>query len=363
MMPSALLAASAAWGQAAAPDSTNTWPRGVLETPPPENLNKVGLSYRMGMNITVDFKKLGGFPPVSDPGPATGSAVNRGYDNGSYIRVDSSGNAGDATWYWGYETPSQLQGGGLVMQSSTSQANAVSNNQENNPQHGFEASYSRQLYRHDKLRFGLEAAFGMTLVDASDSHTLYNTVNRITDTYTIPGGVSVVPAAPYHGTFEGPGPLMSSAPDRVTTVLSSTAIITGDRKINSDVYTLRLGPYFEFPIYKQLSFILSGGLTLAVAATEFSYNETVTISDTGQVSGPRSSSGSQTDFLVGGYVAGNLSLAVTKEVSLFVGAQFQSAGTAVTDSATVNNQPVTKKESVLDLGQSIMLVFGVSYSF
>jgi hypothetical protein len=255
--------------------------------------------------------------------------VNRGYDNGSYIRVDSSGNAGGATWYWGYETPSQLQGGSLVMQSSTSQANAVSNNQENNPQHGFEASYSRQLYRHDKLRFGLEAVFGMTLVDASDSHTLFNTVNRITDTYSIPGGVSVVPQAPYHGTYAGPGPLMSSEPNRVTSVLSSTAIITGDRKINSDVYTLRLGPYFEFPIYKQLSFILSGGLTLAAAATDFSY----------------------------------LSLAVSKEVSLFVGAQFQSTGTAVTDSATVNNQPLTKKESVLDLGQAIMLVFGVSYSF
>ncbi len=330
---------------------------------PPEKLNRIGLSYRMGMNITVDFKKLGGLPALSDPGPPTGATFNRNYDNGSYNRVDISGNAGGTTWNWGYENANQLQGNSLVMESSSSPANAVSKNRENDPQHGFELSYSRQLYRHKNLRFGLEAAFGYTLVDASDSHTLFATVNRITDSFAIPGGVNVVPEAPYHGTFMGPGPLMSASPDRTTSVISRDAIITGQRKIDSDVFTLRLGPYVELPVYKRLSFILSGGLSLVAANTAFSYNETVTLSDTGQVSGPRSSSGSQTDFLVGGYVAGNLSLAITTELSLFGGVQFQSAGRSVTDSRTLNNQPVTQKESVLDLGEAVLVVFGVSYAF
>jgi len=354
---------AAPWSWAQIPDSAVSLPKVSLEPGSADKLNKLSLSYRMGMNITVDFKKLGGFPALSDPGPATGSGFDRSYDNGSYNRVDSSGNRGGTTWYWGYESASQLQGNSLIMESSSSPANAVSKNRDNDPQHGLELSYSRQLYRHKDLRIGLEAAFGYTLVDATDSHTIFNTVNRITDAFVIPGGVSVVPSAPYHGTFSGPGALMSSGPERNTTVISQDSVITGERKIDSDVFTLRLGPYLEVPVYKNLSFLLGGGLTLVSANTDFSYHETVTLSDTGQVSGPRSSSGSQSDFLVGGYVSGTLSYAITREIGLFSGVQFQAAGRSVTDSRAVNHQSVTQKESVLDFGQSILLVFGLSYSF
>ena len=87
-----------------------------LEEPKPILLNRIGVGYRMGLNITVDFKKLGGFPAISDPGPALGIA-DRTYDNGSYNRVDISTNAGGLTWFWGYENPGQLQGNALVMES------------------------------------------------------------------------------------------------------------------------------------------------------------------------------------------------------------------------------------------------------
>ncbi len=355
------LAASSAWTQT--PNSATSLPLVTLRPSSADRLNKVSLSYRMGMNITVDFNRLGGFPALSDPGPATGGTFNRNYDNGSYNRVDSSGNLGGTTWYWGYESPSQLQGNSLVMESSSSPANASSKNRDNDPQHGLELSYSRQLYRYKNLRFGFEGAFGYTLVDASDGRKLFSTVNRITDSFIIPGGVSVVPSAPYHGTFLGPGALMSSAPERNTSIISRNAIITGERTIDSDVFTLRLGPYMEVPVYRNLSFLFGGGLTLVSANTDFSYHETVTLGDTGQVSEPRSSSGSQSDFLVGGYVSGTLSYAITPEVGLFSGVQFQSAGRSVTDSRVINQQTVTRKESVLDFGESILLLFGVNYSF
>ncbi len=119
----------------------------------------------------------------------------------------------------------------------------------------------------------------------------------------------------------------------------------------------------EVPVYKKLSFILGGGLTLMVGDTDFSYRETVTIIDSGVTSPLRSGSVSQTDFLVGGYVEGTLSYALTREMSVFSGVQYQAAGQSVNDTHKVNGQAVTQKESVLDLGQSIMVVFGVSYSF
>jgi len=310
------------------------------------------------MNITVDFKKLGGFAAISDPGPALGIA-NRSYDNGSYNRVDISGNAGGQTWYWGYEEPGQLQGNGLVMESASAPNNVTSKNRDDDPQHGFEISYQRELHRAEKWRLGVEAAFGYTSIDVSDSRLLHGSVNKIIDTYSTEG--VIVPNAPYHGTFEGPGPLISALPTRMTTVLSREATITGERNLNSDVYTLRLGPYFEVPIYKRLYGILSGGLTLAVGDTDFSYRETVTIEGSGSVT--RSSSGSQTDFLVGGYAAATLGYHFTDEWSGFAGFQFQAAGKSVTDSAIRNGEAESKKQSVLDMGEAMMLVFGVSYSF
>ena len=43
---------------------------------------------------------------ASDPGPPTGHAVNRTYDDG-YVLVDSTGNSFGLTWNWGYLDTSQ----------------------------------------------------------------------------------------------------------------------------------------------------------------------------------------------------------------------------------------------------------------
>src|ERR1700730_3878686 len=71
-----------AWAQTggAALAPSDLLPTANLDTGP-INKNRLGLSYRMGLNISVDFRKLGGLA-LSNPGPATGNTVNRNYDNG-----------------------------------------------------------------------------------------------------------------------------------------------------------------------------------------------------------------------------------------------------------------------------------------
>jgi hypothetical protein len=353
--------------QPALSNDDSNMPPVTLESPPPENRNRLALSYRMGLNISVDFKKLGGFPALTDPGPSTGSTANRNYDNG-YNRVDISTNAGGLTWNWGYQNANQIQGNSIVLDSSSSLNNGSSNGHQNDPQHGLELSYSRELHRsdNDKWRFGLEGAFGLSFIDVSDSSTVLTTVNRITDTYTVPGGVFVIPSAPYNGTFQGPGPVISSSLGtgtgvRTITAIPGAAVVTGERALDANVYMIRLGPYLEIPLSRKFSAILNGGLTLAFADVDFTYRETVTIAGVGSVS--RSSTGGETDFLVGGYIGGAISYAVTKEISVFAGAQWEAAGSSVSNSRLLNNQVDTKKESVLDLGKSIILNFGVAYSF
>ena len=89
------------------------------------------------------------------PGPEVGHGIDRTYDDG-FIWVDSSGNAGGSTWYWGYDHSSQNLGGFLQF------------------------------------------------------HYQLSPTELLTDTYDL-GGI-MAPLAPYSGTFEGPGPVIPDQP-------------------------------------------------------------------------------------------------------------------------------------------------------
>ena len=104
---------------------------------------RVGVSYRMSYNISARFRNLGGFASASRPGPATGSNVDRTYDNG-FNKVDVSGNAGGQTWFWGYNDASQIVGDTVVMSSSSSSGN-VSSEASDDPHHGMEVTYNLEL--------------------------------------------------------------------------------------------------------------------------------------------------------------------------------------------------------------------------
>jgi hypothetical protein len=354
-----MLSAPLAQGQPVPPpEAPDVGPAPMLEAPPPETLNKIGLNYRMGLNITADFRKLGGLH-LSDPGAKTGTAVNRTYDNGTN-GVDIDNNVhGDftGTWYWGWSSTRSHQGDYLVLQSDSTLPNASSNNHSDDPQHGVELTYSRELYRGKGWRTGVEAALGYTRIVIDDTQTLKNTVFRTNDAFALEGVVLTDPA---QYTFAGPGRTISSQPStRTLNVLPNAATITGTRELDANVFLLRLGPYLEVPLSEKFSVILDGGLTLAVGVTDFSFREDVNISDPGYGinihSSHRAGSGSQTDFLVGGYAGASLAYALTKEISLVVGAQFQAAGQAV------NNEK--GKEAILDLGKSISVSIGATYSF
>jgi hypothetical protein len=326
--------------------------------------NRLSLSYRLGLNITADFRKLGGFPALTDPGPDTGATANRNYDNG-YNRVDITGNNHqpgfpNTTWNWGFQGGGAVQGNSIVLQSASSPATAVSRNNDAGVNHGFELAYQRELRREEHWRGGLEVAFGFTTLQINDSRVLRNEVNLLTDTFAAPGGVEALPGYPfgpndsYSGSYAAPGALLDSSlgpGQRVRSVVAQAATVTGWRQLDADVYLFRLGPYLEFPLTGKLSLFINGGLNVAVGATEFSFAETVSYD--GGPRAVRSGSGSQTDVLWGGYAGGGLAYAVNEQWGVFAGAQFQTAGRAL------NTQG--GKEAVLDMGRTIVVTLGVSY--
>ncbi len=310
---------------------------------------RMGLSYRMNYNISTRFGNVGGFRARTNPGPATGSNVDRNYDNG-FNRVDVSGNAGGQTWYWGYNDASQIVGDSVVM-SSRSSPGRVSSEASDDPQHGFEVTYNLDLGGKNEWRWGVEAAGNYTAINISDRRTLSGPVRTISDAFALNGVVP--PVAPYAGTFNGPGVVIGSTPARSVTTTSTGATITGSREIEADVFGVRAGPYFEFMFAPRLAVSLSAGLAIVEISSDFNFNENVTISGLGTRS--RSGSASDDEVLAGGYLSGNLLCKVSDRFSLFGGVQFYSLGT--------HSLQAGSKTAELDLESSLGVVLGGSFSF
>src|SRR6266481_10134808 len=109
---SALLLFCLAMGPVCQVTAQDATPADRLTSPPEKSPDRYNLSFRMGFNITADFKNLGAFSPlghlvpipgqgaVSQPASPNGDAVgNRTYEDG-YVWVDSSGNALGFSRYW-----------------------------------------------------------------------------------------------------------------------------------------------------------------------------------------------------------------------------------------------------------------------
>jgi hypothetical protein len=310
--------------------------------------NWISLSPYLGFNISARFKHLGNVSPASQPGPTAGGGVDRTYDDG-FVRVDSSGNQGGLTWFWGYNNASQVQGDTLRMHSGASASANGALEKGNDPQMGFELAYGRRLGEVLRGHWGLEAAFGFTDISIRDNRSLTGTGLLATDAYSL-GGI-VPPQAPYSGSFSGPGPLIGDAPTR--TAASTSLLVTGKRTLDAQLYGLRLGPYFELPITKRFAARLGAGLAVAVVSSDFSFNETAAFASGPSVS--RSGSNSNNDILAGGYFSGQLSYAVTERTSFFAGAQYQYLGKS--------SQSAAGGAAVLDLSHGIFVTLGVRLSF
>jgi hypothetical protein len=336
----------------------------ALQLPPPPPLNRIGLSYRMGFNVGVDFNHLGGYSSTSSLRTPDGAVYN--FDTG-YIYPDATtANAHPGyTWNYGYVAGSPMSAGQFDLYRSTAPNTLDSKDNYGDPQHGLELTYNRQLGEWHRLRYGLEAGFNFTDFTVQDSRTLMGSVVRNTQGFATGGGAVLNPA-PFQGTFEGPSaggpgwPLVALGPaSSADQTFVGGATITGNRQIQASFLGLRLGPYLEYPLSKRWTASLSAGLSVLYVHSRFQFDQTVSLDPaiTLVTLPPAHSSGSSStdEFLVGGYVEGTIGYSLTEHWRLLAGAQFQGTG----DFA----QFQMNKESVLKLGTAVYAIFGISYSF
>jgi len=322
---------------------------------PSDSPNRFGVSFRAGFNIKTEFQHFGAFTPPGalrlTPG---GDAFN--YDNG-YVLTDSSGNAFGYTRYWGYDSASQLPGNGTILMHRDSSIGSSQQASDEDVLPGFELTYARELQRGNKWSWGFEGAVNYMRVSVKDSSPMYLEVNRQTDAYALPaleggGYVSPPPAPYYHGPNLSPGgnPVIGAIPvsSSISTVFTS---VTGQRNFEANVLGFRLGPYVEFALNDRIKLSLSGGFAVAGVNSDFDFNESVPIPGVPTVNG----SGSESDWLAGGYVAANATVKINENWEMFGGVQFQDLGKY--------SHRESGRAAVLDLSKATMVVVGANYSF
>ena len=355
----------------AAPDSPDSKSY-VLVKPGQKNLNRFGLSYRMAFNISAKFTDLGGLaiPPgqganLFTPDGPNGGVLPYNYDDG-YVYDDVYNNMhnapGDpdanpaldnATTFWGVLNQSQIDGNQITMTRTEVVASGESRS-EDDPHHGFELTYNRQLGEVGRGHWGIDAAFNYMQLCLGNNKPPTGFIRTSTDTYTLPGGVTEI-QPPYEGSYFGVPtieypqiPLLQRTPDGEPAVVTTLGTLSGNRKISADIFGFRLGPYIEMPLGDRVSFMLSAGMAAAIVDSEFSFQDVTT-------GGTLSGRGSHTDVLWGGYVAGSFSVALNEKWSLNAGAQYQDVGRF--------SQVVGGKRAELDLSRSIFVTLGFSYTF
>jgi hypothetical protein len=328
-----------------------------------DSTNRVTLSLRFGLNITGKFKGIGGsLNPLAAPGngrrTARGDAYN--YDDG-YVLTDISGNAGNQSWYWGYDKSNQIltsPNGVSVLALDRNTAIGLPGDNENNdsPYVGGELAYDYQIgikenWHH--LRYGLEAAVNFMPI-SFNSGGLYNaTLSRLTDVYSYTPGTTP-PSAPYEGSYQGPGFLINSQPISSVTTLVPGATFLAQQHFDANLWGFRLGPYIEYPFTEKLSLHLSGGLAVGLLDGEANWKESLVVP--GVVGATTTTGGgSDTSLLWGYYIGLDAAYQINDRWGVEVGVQFQDLGTY--------DHNFGGRQLELDLSRSLFIQAGISYSF
>jgi len=308
------------------------------------NANRFSLGARVGMNFEATFSAS-----RSRPGPPTGG-VDHNYDDG-YVRVDSSGNAGDLTWNWGYQNAAQVVGDAIeyhVIDLPRLPSSISTSGDE--PYYGLELVYQRLAGTFmSGGGWGFEAAFSYTDLDFRDTRSGIGPATLLTDRFALNGVLP--PRPPYRGTFNGPGSVIGATPGR--TVTDETGAFRSENHLDGPMFGFRFGPFIEWNFNRRFSVVLSGGLSLAPALLDYEFEEDVVL-ESGLTRSARGTT-SKSDLLYGNYIGGVVRFQITEQWGVYAGAQYETLNEW---EASVNN-----RTAKLDPGSTFYGVAGVTFRF
>jgi hypothetical protein len=332
--------------------------------------NRVTLSLRFGLNVSGRFKgRSGGLNPAFASALANGRRTPEGdaynYDNG-YVLTDISGNAGNQTWYWGYDSSSQVNLANNTIAFDRTALSSLpgggSGGQDDSSRLGAELAYDYELGMKEnwhQLRYGLELAVNWMPVSLNHQGSYAVARTRFTDTYsytpgTTPPGYGVPSELPYQGSYAGPNFVINVPPISSVSTPAASAAFLVQQHFDANLWGFRVGPYLEMPLSKRWSLHLSGGLAVGLLDGDASWRETLALPGSPK---PVTSQGggSDTELLWGYYVGLQAAYQINDRWGVEAGVQFQDLG--------LYDHNFGGRAVELDLSKSIFLHAGISYSF
>ncbi len=286
-----------------------------------EAIEKAGWFVRLGGKALFNAK---GSVTRSNPLPAEPGY----YDNG-FVRPDIGGTASGLTWNWGYEDYSQVSGDQLNFQRYLGLPNAGSFSDESAIAPGGEMmvgiKFGSFMVGKKSWDWGFELGGGFNLFQVSQSETVSGPATYNTASYNT-GGI-LLPVPPYSGTERGPGPVIDLIPSTLSsTGTSATSIVDGT--LESSLYNLKIGVWFDMPLTEKLSFAWSAGFSSLYADTQYHYTENITLANPA-VPGiaPVDTTVNGRSWQQGGYIQARLNYNFSNHWSAYAAADYQYNGT------------------------------------
>lgn len=270
--------------------------------------SEIGVSLGMSFGQDASFSSAEYTPPrLNDPGAAT-AGTDHYYDDG-FNRVDSSGNAGNQTTFWGYENASQYDASGsgsITMNSDLTTIGASESNTKGDGLPAVEVYWSRTLSENARWNYGIKLAGRWQRIKADSRFSSSSMVETTSDTYDLFGVIP--PSSPFAGSFSGPNALLGDAPSRSVSGSAGPAL-QSERELDGHILGFDVGPSVSMRLNDRWDLFGSLGGTMAYARSTFSYRD-------GAVA---SGSVSNDEWLFGAYAGADLRYRVGEDWGLFGG--------------------------------------------
>jgi hypothetical protein len=303
------------------------------------------------VNVKARFSVNGQFNLNSQAGPTGVTGANHIFNDG-YVKVDDTGDAAGQTGFWGYQNASQYNpvAQTLTMHSDTAYSASGSADKDAQPFAGFEIAYGTDLFRLGPTRIGWELGGSLMPIHITDDQPLAATVNQ--SAYTFNTGAIIVPTAPYNGGPSGVGE--PTIFDTATAAGSATVpgTVTGTRRLELMLYTLRLGPTFDWNFATNTSLQIGAGPAVGIVTGDYKFDETIT---TAVGSTQNSGSLGTTKTVFGGYVNASIAYRFVEDGEVYAGAQFMPLGNV--------NMNFPGRQATLDLRQAVQFSAGINWPF
>ena len=262
---------------------------------------RFGAGYAPLIGLKTEFTGLGKFNSNFNPQP-TGGGQNYNYDDG-FVRVDSSGNLGGKTWNWSHDSYTPVNSDSIDF----SITNSVSNGRTDEDA---SAKAGVEIYTYYDMgaaaipglqqrgaRWGFRGGLHYAHINVDSNNSIRSDLSTLTDSFALDGVIA--PPAPYEGSFNGPGPLISDSPTRTITI-GGQALVAGSRHLDVHLTTLNFGSYLEVPVAPKFDLMFEAGASAAVAAGSYDFQSATTA--TGLGTQASSGSSSDTNVLAGFYL-------------------------------------------------------------